>query len=79
MAKAGGESLEKLEDMIVRAASRRLRMCARRKDRGGSVIFGQDLVVEQALVTVLSGGHAAGRRARPRGQAGRHHGHRPRS
>ena len=46
----------------------------------GAVIFGQDEVVEQALITVLSRRPcAAGRRARPRqDQARRDHGHRAR-
>ena len=57
MAKAG-ESLEKLEDMIVRAAESTAAHVRAAKAAIGSVIFGQDMVVEQALVTVLSGGHA---------------------
>src|SRR5499433_3331653 len=57
MAKAGGESLEKLEDMIVRAAESTAAHVRAAKAAIGSVIFGQDLVVENALVTVLSGGH----------------------
>ena len=58
MAKAGGESLEKLEDMIVRAAESTAAHVRAAKAAIGSVIFGQDVVVEHALVTVLSGGHA---------------------
>src|SRR5690242_430468 len=58
MAKAGGESLEKLEDMIVRAAESTAAHIRAAKTAIGSVIFGQDRVVEHALVTVLSGGHA---------------------
>src|SRR4249919_3005966 len=58
MAKAGGESLEKLEDMIVRAAESTATHVRAAKAAIGAVIFGQDLVVERALVTVLSGGHA---------------------
>src|SRR5262252_5988899 len=58
MAKAGGESLEKLEDMIVRAAESTAAHVRAAKAAIGSVIFGQERVVEQALVTVLSGGHA---------------------
>ena len=57
MAKGGGESLEKLEDMIVRAAKFDSRARAPAKAAITSVIFGQDMVVEHALVTVLSGGH----------------------
>ena len=33
-------------------------MCAPRKAAIGAVIFGQDKVVERALITVLAGGHA---------------------
>src|SRR5512132_2094258 len=55
---AGGESLEKLEDMIVRAAESTAAHVRAAKTAIGAVIFGQDVVVEQALVTVLSGGHA---------------------
>jgi len=58
MAKAGGEGLEKLEDMIVRAAESTAAHVRAAKAAIGSVIFGQERVVEQALVTVLSGGHA---------------------
>src|SRR4026208_1004279 len=58
MAKAGGESLEKLEDMIVRAAESTAAHVRAAKAAIGAVIFGQDVVVERALVTVLSGGHA---------------------
>src|SRR5262249_44727988 len=58
MAVAGGEGLEKLEDMIVRTAETTAAHVRAAKSAIGSVIFGQDLVVERALVTVLSGGHA---------------------
>ena len=58
MASASGESLEKLEDMIVRAAESTAAHVRAAKAAIGSVIFGQDIVVERALVTVLSGGHA---------------------
>src|SRR6476469_8806563 len=58
MAVASGESLEKLEDMIVRTAEATAANVRAAKDAIGAVIFGQDLVVERALVTVLSGGHA---------------------
>jgi len=53
-----GEGLEKLEDMIVRAAESTAAHARAAKAAIGTVIFGQDKVVEQALVTVLSGGHA---------------------
>ena len=57
MAVAGGESIEKLEDMIVRTAETTAANVRAAKDAIGAVIFGQDVVVERALVTVLSGGH----------------------
>jgi MoxR-like ATPase len=58
MASASGESLEKLEDMIVRAAESTAANVRAAKAAISEVIFGQDVVVERALVTVLSGGHA---------------------
>src|SRR3974390_1137316 len=58
MPAAGGEGLEKLEDMIVRAAELTAAHVRAAKAAIGAVIFGQDKVVEQALITVLSGGHA---------------------
>src|SRR3974390_1075843 len=57
-ASASGESLEKLEDMIVRAAESTSAHLRAAKAAIGAVIFGQDVVLERALVTVLSGGHA---------------------
>src|SRR5687767_15150829 len=53
-----GEGLDKLEDMIVRAAESTSAQVAAAKAAIGKVIFGQERVVEQALITVLSGGHA---------------------
>src|SRR6202162_5247451 len=58
MASASGETLEKLEDMIVRAAESTAAHVRAAKAAITSVIFGQDIVVEHALITVLSGGHA---------------------
>jgi MoxR-like ATPase len=58
MSAAGGEGLEKLEDMIVRAAESTAAHARAAKAAIGTVIFGQDKVVEQALITILSGGHA---------------------
>ena len=57
MVAASGESPEKLEDMIVRAAESTAAHARGAKAAIGAVIFGQDKVVEQALITVLSGGH----------------------
>jgi MoxR-like ATPase len=58
MPAAGGEGLEKLEDMIVRSAESTAEHVRATKAAIGTVIFGQDKVVEQALITILSGGHA---------------------
>ena len=58
MASTSGETLEKLEDMIVRAAEMTAAHVQAAKAAIGSVIFGQDTVIERALITVLSGGHA---------------------
>src|ERR1700676_687654 len=55
---AGGDGLEKLEDMIVRTAETTAAHVRAAKAAIGTVIFGQDKVVEQALITILSGGHA---------------------
>ncbi len=57
MAVASGEGIEKLEDMIVRAAETTAQHVAAAKSAIGAVIFGQEGVVEQTLITVLSGGH----------------------
>jgi MoxR-like ATPase len=58
MAQAGGESPEKLEDAIVRTAESTAAHVRAAKAAIGAVIFGQERVVEHALVTVLAGGHA---------------------
>jgi MoxR-like ATPase len=58
MAVAGGENLEKLEDMIVRAAESTSVHIRAAKAAIGAVIFGQEKVIDRALITVLSGGHA---------------------
>jgi MoxR-like ATPase len=58
MAVAGGESVDKLDDMIVRAAETTAGHVQAAKSAIGGVIFGQERVVEQALITVLCGGHA---------------------
>src|ERR1041385_5453393 len=58
MPAAGGEGLEKIEDMIVRAAESTAAHVRAAKAAIGTVIFGQEKVLEQALVTILSGGHA---------------------
>ena len=58
MAKATGEGIEKLEDMIVRAAEGTAAHARAARSAIGTVIFGQERVVEHALITILSGGHA---------------------
>jgi MoxR-like ATPase len=58
MPPVGGDGLEKLEDMIVRAAESSAGHVRAAKAAIGTVIFGQDKVIDQALVTILSGGHA---------------------
>src|SRR4029079_7521325 len=57
MAMAGGENLEKLEDMIVRAAETTAAHVRAARSAISAVIFGQEKVIDHALITVLSGGH----------------------
>ena len=65
---ATSEGIEKIEDMIVRAAETTAGHIQAAKAAIGSVIFGQEKVVEQALITVLAGGHAQHRDASRRAQ-----------
>src|SRR5438874_2037062 len=51
------EGLEKFEDMVVRAAETTSAHARAAKAAIGAVIFGQERVVERALITILSGGH----------------------
>src|SRR6201990_2126602 len=51
-------SVEKLEDVIVRSAEQVSAQVRAVKEAIGTVIFGQNTVVENSLVTILSGGHA---------------------
>jgi MoxR-like ATPase len=55
---AGAESVEKLEDVIVRSAEQVAGQVRAAKEAISTVIFGQDRVIENTLVTILSGGHA---------------------
>ncbi len=55
---ASEESPEKLEDMIIRAAESSAAHIRAARTAIGTVIFGQERVVDSALITVLSGGHA---------------------
>jgi MoxR-like ATPase len=57
MAAVGGDGIEKLEDMIVRAAEASADHVRSAKAAIGNVIFGQDAVIDQALITILCGGH----------------------
>src|ERR1700745_3018885 len=51
------ESVEKLEDVIVRSAEQVSGQIRAARDAIAPVIFGQERVVENTLVTILSGGH----------------------
>src|SRR5436305_13622218 len=55
---AGSDSVEKLEDGIVRSAEQVSGQIRAAKEAVSTVIFGQDRVIENTLVTILSGGHA---------------------
>ena len=55
---AGSDSVEKLEDVIVRSAEQISGNIRAAREAISTVIFGQQRVVENALVTILSGGHA---------------------
>src|SRR5438105_7453586 len=52
------DSVEKLEDVIVRSAEQVSGQVRAAKEAIGTVIFGQERVIENTLVTILSGGHA---------------------
>ena len=52
------EGVEKLEDVIIRSAEQVAANIKTAKEAIGTIIFGQERVVENALVTILSGGHA---------------------
>ena len=58
MGLASEEGAEKLEDMIVRAAETSAGHIRAARNAIGAVIFGQESVIDSALVTILSGGHA---------------------
>src|SRR5919206_37449 len=51
------EGLEKFEDIVVRAAETTATHARAAKAAIGAVIFGQDQVIDRALITILSGGH----------------------
>ncbi len=58
MAVTSSDNLEQLHDMIVRAAETTAVHVRSAKAGVNAVIFGQDRVIEHALITVLSSGHA---------------------
>ena len=55
---AGADGVEKLEDVIVRSAEQITGNIRAAREAVSAVIFGQERVIENALVTILSGGHA---------------------
>src|SRR5213080_1475417 len=55
---AGAEGVEKLEDVMVSSAEQVAGQIRAAKEAVLTVIFGQDRVIENTLVTILSGGHA---------------------
>src|SRR6266513_4067948 len=55
---AGADSVEKLDDVIVRSAEQVAGQIRAAKDAISTVIFGQERVIDNTLVTILSGGHA---------------------
>src|SRR6185436_4629089 len=55
---ASADGVEKLEDAIVRSAEQVAGQIRAAKEAVSTVIFGQDRVIENTLVTILSGGHA---------------------
>ncbi len=55
---AGADGVEKLEDVIVRSAEQLAGNIRAARTAISSVIFGQERVVDNTLVTILSGGHA---------------------
>src|SRR5947207_889619 len=58
MTSAKNEATETLDDMIVRAAESTAASIRAARSAIGAVIFGQDEVVDRALITILPGGHA---------------------
>jgi len=53
-----GADVEKLEDVIVRSAEQLAGSIRAARQAVSTVIFGQERVVDNALVTILAGGHA---------------------
>ncbi|WP_029352539.1 MoxR family ATPase [Bosea sp. 117] len=57
MTSATGENFESLDTMIIRTAEATAANVRAARAGIGAVIFGQEAVVERALITILSGGH----------------------
>src|SRR6187455_2804751 len=57
MAVATGENIEKLDEMIVRNAEATAAHVRAAREGITKVIFGQEQVIDRALITVLCGGH----------------------
>jgi MoxR-like ATPase len=57
MTSASDAAVANLEEAVARSAEVALEKIAAAREAIGKVIFGQDKVVEQALVTLLAGGH----------------------
>jgi MoxR-like ATPase len=57
MSAQGDDGLERLEDMIVRTAEATATHVQAAKASIGKVIFGQERVIDEALITLLAGGH----------------------
>src|SRR6188474_1799496 len=55
---AGADNVEKLDDVIVRSAEQVAGQIRVARDAISTVIFGQERVIDNTLVTILSGGHA---------------------
>ncbi len=55
---AGSDGIEKLEDVIVRSAEQITGNIRAAREAISTIIFGQERVIDNALVTILSGGHA---------------------
>ncbi len=58
MSPAKSENMESLDQAIVRAAESTAASIKNARAAIGSVIFGQEAVVERALITIIAGGHA---------------------
>src|SRR3979411_1601537 len=54
----GADSVEKLEDVIVRSAEQVAGKIRAARDAISTVLFGQERGSENTLVTILAGGHA---------------------